>query len=58
MYRQGANYVAKILGGASPGDLPVELPIRFEFSVNLKTAGALNVELPTSIVLRANEVIE
>lgn len=58
MYRQGASYVAKILRGTSPGDLPVELPIRFEFSVNLKTAKALNVELPTSILLRANEVIE
>lgn len=58
MYRQGASYVAKILRGASPAELPVESPVRFEFSVNLKTAKALNVELPTSILLRATEVIE
>lgn len=58
MYRQGASYVAKILRGASPADLPVELPIKFEFSVNLKTAKALDIELPTSILLRANEIIE
>lgn len=58
MYRQGARYVAKILQGSSPANLPVELPVKFEFSVNLKTAKALNVELPTSILLRADEVIE
>lgn len=58
MYRQGARYVAKILRGASPADLPVESPVRFEFSVNLKTAKALNIELPTSILLRATQVIE
>lgn len=58
MYRQGASYAAKILRGASPAELPVESPVRFEFSVNLKTAKALNIELPTSILLRATEVIE
>jgi putative tryptophan/tyrosine transport system substrate-binding protein len=58
MYRQSASHVAKILRGANPADLPVELPIKFEFAVNLKTAKALNIELPTSILLRANDVIE
>jgi putative ABC transport system substrate-binding protein len=58
MYRQSASHVAKILRGANPADLPVELPTKFEFAVNLKTAKALNIELPTSILLRANHVIE
>ena len=58
MYRQSASFVAKILQGAKPADLPVELPTKFEFAVNLKTAKAIGVELPTSILLRANDVIE
>lgn len=58
MFRQGAVHVAKILQGANPADLPVELPTKFEFAVNLKTAKAIGIELPTSILLRANDVIE
>ena len=58
MYRQSASFVAKILQGTKPVDLPVELPTKFEFAVNLKTAKAIGVELPTSILLRANDVIE
>lgn len=58
MYRQGAGHVAKILQGIKPADLPVELPTKFEFAVNLKTAKAIGLELPTSILLRANDVIE
>ena len=57
-YRRAAAYVAKILRGAQPAELPVEQVNNFEFALNLKTAKALGVVLPTSILLRADEVIE
>jgi putative ABC transport system substrate-binding protein len=57
-FRRIASYVAKILRGAQPADLPVEQVNNFEFALNLKTAKALGVALPTSILLRADEVIE
>ena len=58
MWRRAASYVAKILRGAQPANLPVEEATNFEFALNLKTAKALRVTLPTSILLRADEVIE
>jgi len=57
-FRQGADYVDRVLSGDKPSDLPVQAPTKFELVINLRAAKSIDLEVPTSLLVRADKVIE
>ncbi|MDA9505040.1 hypothetical protein XI09_10110 [Bradyrhizobium sp. CCBAU 11386] len=58
LFRRGAAYVGKIINGVKPAELPIQQPAKFELVINVKTANALNIGIPPTLLARADQVIE
>lgn len=58
LFRRTGSFVDKILGGQTPGEIPVEMPSHFEFRINMRTAKALGLDIPSSVLMRATQLMD